>query len=205
MEEDPHRAKRRLRGTLLTARRHVPVPERRRVSQAICERIVRLDVFRRAHDVVAYAAVGGEVDPSAIVDAAISRSCRVYYPRLAGQTLEFRRASPATLVDAGSGFHEAPADGAPLSFDKGALALVPGVGFDLDGRRLGRGGGHYDRALARYPRLIAVGLASELQIVESLPAEEWDRAVDFIVTECRIIVPAGAGPRVTKETESCRS
>jgi len=180
------------------------VSERRRVAQAICERITELDVFRRARDVVAYAALGGEVDPSAIVEAAIARGCRVYYPRLAGGQLEFRQACPTTLVVDEGGFSEAPEEGALLSSDSAALALVPGVGFDSAGRRLGRGGGHYDRALAKYSRLLSVGLASELQIVESLPSEEWDRAVDLVVTERRVIVPADYGPRVTKETESCR-
>lgn len=204
MEEDPHGAKRRLRDTLLAARRHISVPERRRVAQAICERVTQLDVFRDARDLVAYAALGAEVDPHAIVEAAIARGCRVYYPRLAGDQLEFREASPKTLVVGSGGFAEAPADGAQLSADSPALALVPGVGFDPAGRRLGRGGGHYDRALARHSHLLSVGLASELQIVDGLPTEEWDRAVDLVVTERRIIVPADLGPRVTKETESCR-
>ena len=67
------------------------------------------------------------------------------------------------------------------------LAVVPGVGFDLAGRRLGRGGGHYDRFLASAPGLPAVGLAYEFQIRDVLPGEPHDRDVNWIVTEERVI------------------
>ena len=62
--------------------------------------------------------------------------------------------------------------------------LVPGVAFDLDGRRLGYGGGYYDRLLPLLsPRAARVAGAFELQIVDRVPAAPHDVAVDAIVTE----------------------
>jgi len=90
-----------------------------------------------------------------------------------------------------------------LSPECPAVAIIPGVGFDLAGRRLGRGGGHYDRALARYPLLVSVGVASEVQVVDCLPEESWDRRMDLVVTERRIIASPGFGSRATKEIQSC--
>jgi 5-formyltetrahydrofolate cyclo-ligase len=70
------------------------------------------------------------------------------------------------------------------------VVVVPGVGFDARGVRLGRGAGFYDRALADLRRaglVYAVGVAFECQIVPALPAEAWDERVDWVVTEQRVI------------------
>ena len=177
--------------------------ERRRVARAICEQVIGLDVFLQARDVVAYAAVGSEVDPRCIVEAAIGRGCRMYFPRIGVDDLEFREARPADLVAGQGGLMEPPATAEPLPPDRPAVAIVPGVGFDLAGRRLGRGGGHYDRALAKYPLAFSVGVGSEVQVVDCLPEQPWDRRVDLVVTERRIISPPGLGSRATKESQSC--
>lgn len=61
--------------------------------------------------------------------------------------------------------------------------LVPGVGFDLNGARLGRGKGFYDRHLEHRPDAIKIGLAWTEQIVEKIPVEQHDCHMDFIITE----------------------
>jgi 5-formyltetrahydrofolate cyclo-ligase len=203
MEEGSHDAKRRLRGTLLAARRRITLPERRRVARAVCERVIGLDLFLQARDVVAFVVLGSEVDPGHIVEMAIARGCRTYFPRVAGQDLDFRQAQPSELIAGAGGLVEPPAEHEQLAPDRPAMAIVPGVGFDLAGRRLGRGGGHYDRALAKYPLLVSVGIASEVQLVECLPEDPWDRRVDLVVTERRIIAPPGLGSRATREIQSC--
>lgn len=70
------------------------------------------------------------------------------------------------------------------------LILVPGLGFDLQGHRLGRGGGYYDRFLRTIPRRIPrIALAFECQILEEIPVEPHDQGVDLILTESRSIFP----------------
>jgi 5-formyltetrahydrofolate cyclo-ligase len=81
-----------------------------------------------------------------------------------------------------------------IPLEKVEVALVPGLAFDLRGHRLGRGGGHYDRVLARLsPDSITIGLAFELQLMKRLPVEVHDVPVDLIVTEIRVIKAAEAG------------
>lgn len=72
---------------------------------------------------------------------------------------------------------------APETLD---MLLVPGVGFDLSGRRLGYGGGFYDRYLANF-RGITLGLAYDLQILNQLPAEAHDQLLQMLLTESRIL------------------
>lgn len=68
------------------------------------------------------------------------------------------------------------------------VIIVPGVGWDSHGHRLGHGLGFYDRALESVPyHITIVGLAFEWQVLESIPIESHDRSVDMIVTENRLI------------------
>lgn len=64
--------------------------------------------------------------------------------------------------------------------------VVPLVAFTASGQRLGQGGGHYDRWLATYPQVPAIGLAWDCQIAEELPGEPHDRPLAAVVTPTRI-------------------
>lgn len=72
----------------------------------------------------------------------------------------------------------------PASID---VVVVPGVGFDPRGYRLGYGGGYYDRFLPLCSNALFVGLAYEFQIVERIPNEDWDIRMDMVITEKRVI------------------
>ena len=70
--------------------------------------------------------------------------------------------------------------------------LVPAAAFDRRGHRIGYGGGYYDRFLPRATRAVKIGVAFAVQIVEALPEEGHDRAVDAICTEKERIMPVFA-------------
>jgi 5-formyltetrahydrofolate cyclo-ligase len=69
------------------------------------------------------------------------------------------------------------------------VVIVPLVGFTADGRRLGQGGGHYDRWLSAHPDAVAIGLAWDCQLVEDLPHEPHDRPLSAVVTPTRLYGP----------------
>jgi 5-formyltetrahydrofolate cyclo-ligase len=69
------------------------------------------------------------------------------------------------------------------------VLFVPLIGFTADGRRLGQGGGHYDRWLAAHPGTLAIGLAWDSQLVDDLPHEPHDHALAAIVTPTRLYGP----------------
>ncbi len=69
------------------------------------------------------------------------------------------------------------------------LVVVPGLAFDRSGARLGRGKGYYDRFLARLrPGTLSVALAFECQIFAEIPCEPYDKRVDMIITEDRVLI-----------------
>jgi 5-formyltetrahydrofolate cyclo-ligase len=79
----------------------------------------------------------------------------------------------------------------PIELEAIDWVLVPGVAFDSRGHRVGYGGGYYDRLLPALPRSAAcIAGAFELQIVDEVPTAPHDFALDAIVTELRVIVPA---------------
>ncbi len=79
---------------------------------------------------------------------------------------------------------------------------MPGVAFDVRGRRLGRGGGWYDRTLAPFDVAWRLGLAFDFQVVPALPAEPWDVGMHAIVTERRVLGTGSGEPGHLRGTET---
>ncbi|MGH7792105.1 MAG: 5-formyltetrahydrofolate cyclo-ligase, partial [Thermodesulfobacteriota bacterium] len=73
------------------------------------------------------------------------------------------------------------------------MIVIPGVAFDLRGRRLGYGKGFYDRTLVNVSREKIVGLAYGFQVVSRIPAESGDKSVGLLITENGIIIGQGGG------------
>lgn len=74
-----------------------------------------------------------------------------------------------------------PTGGQLVHPDEGSVMLVPGIAFDRQGFRLGRGGGYYDRYLARFPHLATIGVCHSWQLVEQVPLEAHDMPVEHLI------------------------
>jgi 5-formyltetrahydrofolate cyclo-ligase len=75
----------------------------------------------------------------------------------------------------------------PISIQDIDLIIVPGVGFDKKGNRIGHGKGYYDKLLQQAPSILKIGLAFECQIMNSVPCNSYDVPVDTIITEKRVL------------------
>ncbi len=164
-------------------------------SRRIAERLWSLEAFTRGRRVLFYAAAGGEVETLPLLEQWIAGGRTVILPRVEGDGVTLVEVD--RLEDLSPGYREIlePRLGAgrTVSWEEIEVALVPGLAFDLQGNRLGRGGGHYDRGLARIGRqALKIGLAFDFQIVERLPVEARDVPVDLVVTETRMIEAGNA-------------
>jgi 5-formyltetrahydrofolate cyclo-ligase len=182
--------KRRLRSELIAARARLAPDEREARSIEIANLIARVPGYLEARTLALYAPIGTEVDVGEIARRAVARGARLAYPRVVhgDRCLSYALAEPAGLVPGPLGTLEPPpgAPGVPLAgLD---FAVVPGVGFSLDGQRLGRGGGHYDATLGGMTRAVRIGVAFEAQLVPELPCEPHDAPVDALVTESRVLL-----------------
>ena len=132
-----------------------------------------------------YMAMRTEIDPMAAM-AAHEGAVGVPVILGPGQALRFREWSPGCAMVAGEFGALIPAEGAWVEPE---VVIVPLVGFDARGYRLGYGGGFYDRTLAglraRHP-VLAVGFAFAAQELAEVPVDQYDQRLDVIVTEAGI-------------------
>ncbi|WP_055589060.1 5-formyltetrahydrofolate cyclo-ligase [Peterkaempfera griseoplana] len=178
-----------LRSRLLARRRALPPEERRTAARLLAGRALELLEGGAPATVAAYVSVGSEPGTRVLLEALRSRGVRVLLPvLLPDNDLDWAvYDGPGSLAPAGRGLLEptGPRLG-PEAVCGAALVLLPGLAVDGRGLRLGRGGGSYDRVLAR---LAAAGSAARLvtllydgELLESVPAEPHDRAVSAAVT-----------------------
>lgn len=171
----PAQAKARLRARLQAWRRGVPPVVLAQWSAALAAQLLQWPALGRAQTILAYAALRREPQTTDLILNLRGRGALVALPEVSGPDL-LLRALPGRAGEA--------AALAPQDLD---AVLVPGLAFDAAGLRLGRGGGHYDRLLARLPRrCLRIGLCFEGQRVPALPAEPWDQGVDALATEAGI-------------------
>lgn len=174
-------AKLALRDQVLTARHRLGLPEIGEAARGLAAHLLELPEMQRAATVAAYVSVGSEPGTGALIDALQTSGRRVLLPRLLPDNdLEWSAyEGPNTLVRAGRGLLEP--DGRTLGVEAIAYAdvvLVPGLAVDEQGYRLGRGGGSYDRALARVPvGTFTCVLLYDAEIGLTVPVEPHDRPV----------------------------
>ncbi|WP_405413226.1 5-formyltetrahydrofolate cyclo-ligase [Streptomyces rubiginosohelvolus] len=182
-----------LRRELLAARALLTKEDALRAAAVLAEAALHLPELADARTVAAYVSVGREPGTRALLEALRGRGVRVLLPvLLADNDLDWAAyEGPPHLLPAGRGLLEP--DGPRLGPDAVLAAdavLLPGLAVDGSGMRLGRGGGSYDRALARltaagaHPSLVV--LLYENEVVARVPVEPHDHPVDAVVT------PAGA-------------
>ncbi|MGH8905957.1 MAG: 5-formyltetrahydrofolate cyclo-ligase [Egibacteraceae bacterium] len=176
-----------LRTQMLAARAQLSEAQRAQASTAIRQRLERLPELRTARTLLCYAAFGAEVDLDPWLERLLDSGIGVFLPWVDGERLSIARINDvrADLVPGWRGVREPRAIGRrPARLDRLQAVVTPGVAFDRSGGRLGYGGGHFDRLLADLSgRAPVVGVAFELQMVETLPTAPHDRPVDVVVTE----------------------
>jgi 5-formyltetrahydrofolate cyclo-ligase len=184
-----------LRAELRAKRRALSPKQREHAARLVARNVDRAFRLRAGMRVAIYAALREELDTAPLIALALARHCRVFLPRIDRRTVQ---------ID----FHELHAGAAQTTNHLGILeptgtatvparwldlVLLPLVGFDAHGVRLGMGGGYYDRTFAfrnihtawRGPRL--VGIAYSFQQLPAIAAAAHDVRMDAVVTEKGVI------------------
>lgn len=157
-------------------------------SARICEAIARHPVWQQARTVGLFAAQASEPHVELLWKSVAGQ--KICYPRVNGTELDFILVSdPSTLEKSRwqlrEPIHDEARIVAPENID---LLLVPGLAFSKAGGRLGRGGGFYDRLLARREfRAHKIGVCFDVQLTDALPIEAHDREVDEVITESGLL------------------
>ncbi len=179
------RAQWRLR--LRRARQALGRKERARAARDLSRRLLSNRRLRQARHIAVYAALGSELSLTGFCHAARARGQQLYLPRIDGAQLNFlpwhapRRRNRHGISEPWRGRSRPP-----WAMD---VILLPLLGADLHGTRLGQGGGYYDRCLARlrFRRPPLIGIAYDCQIVDALPRAPWDIPLDGAITPTRTL------------------
>ena len=175
--------------------------ERAALSREVTAKLMDTSQWQQARTVLLYHSLPDEVATHDLINEALAAGKRVLLPVVVGADLELREYSTSESLREGA-FHILEPTGAPFT-DYAAidLAVIPGVAFTPDGRRLGRGRGYYDRLLARIsspsshsspfsPSLkergpggesYLIGLCWPFQLLPDLPTEPHDRLMNAVI------------------------
>ncbi|MFJ2772061.1 5-formyltetrahydrofolate cyclo-ligase [Streptomyces sp. NPDC087300] len=196
-DPDGQPTKRMLRRDLIAVRNRLPQDDAEKAASVLAGRALELPELARAHTVAAYVSVGTEPGTRALLDALHARGTRVLLPvLLADNDLDwgaYDGADSLVRVQHQGKMELLEPAGERLGPDAVLAAdavLLPGLAVDEQGMRLGRGGGSYDRVLARLERAAVdpalVVLLYDPEVVARVPVEAHDRPVHAVVT------PSGA-------------
>jgi len=172
-------------------RENLPKSELLEKSDRIKKRLYKMKEFRKAPTILFYVSYDNEVYTHDMIKESLSTEKNVIVPITDKENhcLILSKIKAWEDLERGAYSILEPNKNCvnKVSLDKIDLILVPGVVFDKSGNRIGHGVGYYDSLLKDSKNACHIGLAFEVQIVDSIPAEEHDMKVDKIVTENRVI------------------
>ncbi len=182
--------KKELRSKLRSVLGGISPEDLRLTSQIAAEALFKEPEYRRAEIMMIYLSLPHEADTTPIVLQAWQDRKKVVAPQV---SWESRQMIPVEIRDLNEDVADGqygirqPIRGMPIPIELIDLVIVPGLGFDPFGNRLGRGRGFYDRFLGNPGfKGVACGFALENQLVESLPSGPHDVKVRMLVTERKI-------------------
>lgn len=158
-------------------------------SRKIHRRLVSTKEFQKAGTIMFYITKDNEVETKSMIELALRKRKTVCAPCTDKIN---RKLHPAIIKDLKRDLVKGNYDileprkkaSRPKKID---LVITPGIAFDANGHRLGRGKAYYDRFLERLKNIPKIGLAFDFQIVDKLPVDNHDIPVDKVITEKRII------------------
>ena len=139
------------------------------------------EAYKNAKTIYGYLPYNQEVRTVPMLEQAMRDGKRVAVPKCYGDEMRFIYMDDLSKVEKGYANIPEPIADDPVADDKTALVLMPGMAFTKDGKRMGYGGGFYDKFLASEPDHPTVALCYDFQMVEDLPTEDYDIPVDCVL------------------------
>ena len=182
-----------VRRQMRTRRKALTPEERERAAQAICAKLrgdsaiaEAIDPFDGGGALAVYLASPDEIDLSDFILEMLKGGVKIVAPRWNGETYELAKVKGLSDADLRRGPMNIlePAEADIVKPADVEVWIIPGLAFTKDGKRLGYGGGWYDRLLASASKWAhKIGVAHEFQIVDDLPNEPHDIKMDAVVTD----------------------
>ena len=177
--------KNKIRKEILALRKKLPEKVVEKNSNEIIRKTRQHPVYLNAELILAYIDTNGEVQTKKLIEDAWNQGKKVAVPKVQGDIMHFYLIeSYDQLVPGDFGIQEPKEDCWKIEeLTDNTLVIMPGVAFDRAGNRIGYGKGYYDKYFGQYPDIYKIAIAFEMQIIESIPADEYDVSADEVITE----------------------
>lgn len=150
-------------------------------SARLAQQLYQSPLYRQATTIYGYLPYNQEVRTIPMLEQALAEGKRVAVPKVYGDEMRFLYIDDLSRVEKGYAGIPEPIDDEPVAEDPTALVLMPGLAFDRMGRRIGYGGGFYDKFLSAEPDHPTLALCYGFQMLDELPTEEFDIPVDCVL------------------------
>jgi 5-formyltetrahydrofolate cyclo-ligase len=169
-------------------RRSLSPDERVHLAGGVRERLLELDEVLEAGTVLLFYSFGSEVDTGLVAERLVAAGKRLLLPYLGPHGMEAAEVGPGEPLDPTTYGPKEPSRRVAVDPSMVDVVVAPGLAFDRRGYRVGYGGGHYDRYLARLGHgATRIGLAFSMQVVDRVPREPTDQPLDLVVTDTEVI------------------
>ncbi|MEW6713743.1 MAG: 5-formyltetrahydrofolate cyclo-ligase [Nitrospirota bacterium] len=191
--------KKSLRESLLAKRDNITGEDKKAKDSVIRKRLFSLEYFKDAKTILFYASFRSEVDTLKAIQNTLKLKKRVALPVVDTEHKQLKLYEVHDISELSTGYmgipEPVPSRTRSMGLNEIDIEIIPGIGFDLKGNRLGYGAGYYDKLLSHKSkrlsktkgRITTIALAFEEQIAEKIPSEPHDIRVDLIVTDKRVI------------------
>lgn len=181
--------KKSIRQMIREQKKQLTFKEVEKRSVRILDRFYQSSVFKESGKIYTYVNYNQEVQTQLLIARALSLGKQVFVPRVENDDMDFYAIhSPENLSPGAYGILEPGKDCIKDTAPSG-LMIMPGLAFDRSGRRIGYGGGFYDRYISRYPDFKKIALCFDFQIFHEIKTEAFDIPVDGICSENEWIIP----------------
>ena len=178
--------KKELRKTIRELKRTITPTLACSSSNAVLHHLKGIAAFKESKNILLYSSLPDELDTAAIINACLSQGKDIYLPRVEGDDIVILKANDTHLAIGSYNIYEPTGDNVITDKSIIDVAIIPGMAFDKNGNRLGRGKGYYDRFLSDF-KGTKIGLGYDFQLLDSIPTEAHDKCMDWIVTPNAII------------------
>ena len=179
-----------LRNKILSRRDSLNIKEKESIDNSIFNKLISTDLYKKSKSIFIYLSFGTEIDTKKIINRAFQDKKEVYIPKIYKKDKSMKAIRLNSFEDLNKnsmGILEPIDDSDYINKEEIDLIIVPGVVFDLNGNRIGYGGGYYDRYLEDIKKVSnKVALAYDLQIVDFIDPEAHDISVDYIITNTKV-------------------
>ncbi len=177
--------KKELRNAIRLKKKSFTEEELRVMSCPIAEKVLNLPQVASAETVMLYCSLPDEVDTSHIIRRLKAEGKRILLPAVVSDTeMELRHYETESDLQKGKYDIMEPVGKPFCNVEEIDVMIIPGMGFDRQGNRLGRGKGYYDRfLLSNCSSAFKVGVCFPFQLIDEIPTDKYDVRMDTIVSE----------------------